>query len=45
MMMITIFDDFGNETILNQVYSVMVDMILQKNQRASSASNNLQDNS
>ena len=39
------FEDFGNETILNEVYSVMVDMILQKNHRASSASNNLQDSS
>ena len=39
------FEDFGNETILNEVYSVMIDMILQKNHRASSASNNLQDSS
>ena len=39
------FEDFRNETILNEVYSVMVDMILQKNHRASSTSNNLQDSS
>ena len=39
------FEDFRDETILNEVYSVMVDMILQKNHRASSASNNLQDSS
>ena len=38
------FDEFRDETILNQVYSVMVDMILQKNHRTSSSlSKNLQD--
>ena len=31
------FDDFRNETILNQVYSVMLDMIMQKHQSASSS--------
>ena len=38
------FEDFSNETILNEVYSVMVDMILQKNHRKSSP-NNFQDSS
>ena len=38
------FDEFRDETILNQVYSVMVDMILQKNHRTSSSLfKNLQD--
>ena len=31
------FDDFRDETILNQVYSVMLDMIMQKHQSASSS--------
>tara|TARA_Y100001970_G_scaffold284449_1_gene401842 strand:- start:696 stop:2777 length:2082 start_codon:yes stop_codon:yes gene_type:complete len=40
------FDDFRNETILNQVYSVMLDMIMQKHQSASSSISNVQiDNS
>lgn len=40
------FDDFRDETILNQVYSVMVDLILQKNYRTSSSSSkNIQDQS
>tara|TARA_B100001996_G_scaffold81912_2_gene60426 strand:+ start:433 stop:2514 length:2082 start_codon:yes stop_codon:yes gene_type:complete len=40
------FDDFRDETILKQVYSVVIDMILQNNQRASSLlSNDLQDQS
>ena len=39
------FDDFRDETILNQVYSVMLDMIMQKHQRASSISNVQIDNS
>ena len=39
------FDDFRDETILNQVYSVMLDMIMQKHQSASSISNVQIDNS
>ena len=34
------FDDFRDETILNQVYSVMLDMIMQKHQSASSSISN-----
>ena len=39
------FDEFRDETILNQVYSVMLDMIMQKHQSASSISNVQIDNS
>jgi len=40
------FDEFRDETILNQVYSVMLDMIMQGHQSAaSSAPNDLLDNS
>ena len=40
------FDEFRDETILNQVYSVMLDMIMQGHQSAaSSATNDLLDNS
>ena len=40
------FDDFRDETILNQVYSVMIDMIAQKHQSASYSISNVQiDNS
>ena len=40
------FDEFRDETILNQVYSVMLDMIVQKNQSiTSSGSSEASDNS
>ena len=40
------FDEFRDETILNQVYSVMLDMIMQGHQSASSStSSDLLDNS